>query len=95
MCYLQLSLWNVPAVVIVGNTLAMEVREAFYTPAHYLGFWSARLRRRDVEEAEAREAMQSLVTIPAFEVDSLQTSSPVSDLPVSSTGALQQFDFGF
>jgi type I restriction-modification system DNA methylase subunit len=38
-CYLQLSLWHVPAVVIVGNTLAMEVREAFYTPAHYLEFW--------------------------------------------------------
>jgi type I restriction-modification system DNA methylase subunit len=45
MCYVQLSLWNVPAVVIVGDTLEDEVREAFYTPAHYLGFWSLRLKR--------------------------------------------------
>ena len=85
MCYLQLSLWNVPAVVIVGNTLAMEVREAFYTPAHYLGFWGARLRRRDDEDerVDAREDLQSLVTMP------------VSDMPTRPAGALQQFDFGF
>lgn len=95
MCYVQLSLWNVPAVVIVGNTLAMEVREAFYTPAHYLGFWGARLRRRDDEEVDAREDVQSLVTMPVFEVDSPQTLSPVSDMPTRPSRALQQFDFGF
>jgi type I restriction-modification system DNA methylase subunit len=45
MCFIQLALWNVPAAVIVGDTLADEVREVFYTPAHYLGFWSQRLKR--------------------------------------------------
>ena len=45
MCFIQLSLWNVPAVVIVGDTLADEVRDVFYTPAHYLGFWNLRLKR--------------------------------------------------
>jgi hypothetical protein len=49
MCYVQLALWNIPGVVIVGNTLAMEVREAFYTPAHWLGFWDAKLKRRERE----------------------------------------------
>lgn len=38
MCYLQLSLWSIPVMVIVGNTLAMEAREVFYTPAHRLRF---------------------------------------------------------
>lgn len=51
MCYLQLSLWNIPAVVIVGNTLAMEVRETFYTPAHHLGMWDYRLQCRDMDDA--------------------------------------------
>jgi hypothetical protein len=51
MCYLQLSLWHVPGVVIVGNTLAVEAREVFYTPAHHLGCWSSRLAIRRAEEA--------------------------------------------
>ena len=59
MCFIQLSLWNIPAVVIVGDTLANEVRECFYTPAHYLGFWEYRLARadrRDPQSAEPEEA---------------------------------------
>jgi hypothetical protein len=40
MCLVQLSLWNIPGVVIVGDTLGNEVREWFYTPAHHLeGLW--------------------------------------------------------
>jgi hypothetical protein len=45
MAYVQLSLLHVPAVVIVGNTLTLEQRDAFYTPAHMLGFWGGKLRR--------------------------------------------------
>lgn len=61
MCYLQLSLWHVPGVVIVGNTLAMESREVWYTPAHHLGFWAVKLRRRETE----RDALQLLQGNPA------------------------------
>jgi len=43
MCYVQLGLWNVPAQVIVGNSLTLETREVFYTPAHYMGAWDMRL----------------------------------------------------
>lgn len=45
MAYLQLSLLQVPAIVVVGNTLTLEEREHWYTPAHILGFWENRLRR--------------------------------------------------
>jgi len=45
MCYIQLSLWNVPAEVIVGNTLSWEIREVWYTPAHHLHLWKYRLTR--------------------------------------------------
>jgi len=44
MCYLQLSLWNVPAQVIVGNALSNEIREVFYTPAYYMFGWDTKLR---------------------------------------------------
>jgi type I restriction-modification system DNA methylase subunit len=47
MCYTQLSLWNVPAEIIVGNTLSWDIREVWYTPAHHLGGWKHRLKRRD------------------------------------------------
>jgi len=50
MCYLQLTLWNVPAQVVVGNALTLEVRETFYTPAHYLFNWTDKLNRRDAEK---------------------------------------------
>jgi hypothetical protein len=46
MCYVQLSLWHIPAVVIVGNSIARTERERFYTPAHHLGCWSVKLKQR-------------------------------------------------
>nr|WP_298165256.1 N-6 DNA methylase [uncultured Pseudomonas sp.] len=45
MAYLQFSLLHIPAVVILGNTLALEEREHWYTPAHFLGMWPQKLRR--------------------------------------------------
>lgn len=50
MCYIQLTLWNVPAQVIVGNTLTWEHREIWYTPAHHLGFWANKLKREEGAE---------------------------------------------
>lgn len=50
MCYLQLSLWHIPAEVIIGNTLTLEFREAYYTPSYYLGDWKTRLRIRRFTE---------------------------------------------
>ena len=44
MAYIQLTLWNVPAEVIVGNALSMELRERWLNPAHHLYDWDTRLR---------------------------------------------------
>ena len=46
MTYLQLSLMHIPAVVILGNTLALEQREVWYTPAHIMGGWWRKLKQR-------------------------------------------------
>jgi hypothetical protein len=45
MAYLQFSLLHIPAVVILGNTLTLEEREHWYTPAHILGLWGTKLHR--------------------------------------------------
>lgn len=47
MTYIQLSLLHVPAVVLYGDTLTMEVRDAWYTPAHILGGWGRKLLSRE------------------------------------------------
>lgn len=56
MCLIQLSLWNIPAVVIVGDTLANEVRECFYTPAHHLVACEWRLDRGKPAQEQAQSA---------------------------------------
>ncbi len=58
MCYIQLSLWNIPAQIIVGNTLSLEFREQFYTPAYYLFNWNYKLRKRNKELAEKKEKIK-------------------------------------
>ena len=51
MAYIQFTLMHIPAVVIVGNSLSMEMHEYWYTPAHILGGWTAKLARADAEDA--------------------------------------------
>ncbi|WP_411839647.1 N-6 DNA methylase [Paracoccus sp. ME4] len=33
MCYIQLTLWNIPAELVVGNAITLEVREIWRTPS--------------------------------------------------------------
>ncbi|KAG1244373.1 hypothetical protein G6F65_021842 [Rhizopus arrhizus] len=60
MTYLLLAVLHVPAIDIHGNALSLEYWEHWFTPAHALGGWSARLRQR-----EALDAMRNLVEAPA------------------------------
>jgi len=87
MCYLQLSLWNIPAEVVVGNTLTMEIREKLYTPAHNIGGWDMRLQYRRVQEMIEHSEPQLL------EVDKVEliTEEP-KKVPIVNS---PQFDFGF
>lgn len=43
MAYIQFALLHIPAHVIVGDSLRQETREHWFTPAHILGGWSAKL----------------------------------------------------
>ncbi|MFM2287699.1 MAG: hypothetical protein RL684_842, partial [Pseudomonadota bacterium] len=54
MAYIQFSLLHIPAIVIVGNSITLETRETWYTPAHILGAWSRKLELRDAKD-RARE----------------------------------------
>lgn len=57
MTYLQLALLHIPAIVVHGNSLTMEVWGHWFTPAHVLGGWSQKLRARRSHDA-MRELMR-------------------------------------
>lgn len=96
-CYLQLSLWHIPAEVIVGNSLTMEIKEIWYTPAHHLHLWDMKLKKNDIldvcnpkEEEPAKPQTQTKA--PAHE-------QSVPSPPQMAGDTLQQkpiqYDFGF
>ncbi len=89
MCYVQLALWNVPAEVLVGNTLSLQIREVWHTPQHFLGFWEFRLRARDAEKAPGKPEKHcgdvSTMSAPP------DATKPAGELPTKPI----QFDFGF
>ena len=64
MAYVQLSLLNIPAIVVHGNALSVESWANWFTPAHILGGWGAKLLLK-----RFREAMETLVDMPAAEND--------------------------
>ncbi|MBY4898679.1 N-6 DNA methylase [Cupriavidus sp. AU9028] len=56
MTYVQLALLHIPAIVVHGNALSLESWSNWFTPAHILGGWGARLQtaraREDLTAAE-------------------------------------------
>lgn len=51
MAFIQMALAHIPAVVIHGNALSNEQHGHWYTPAHILGRWNAKLRMNQVSAA--------------------------------------------
>jgi hypothetical protein len=82
MAYLQLSLLHIPAIVVHGNALSMEVRGHWFTPAHVLGGWSSRLRARRAEDAARAPACSASGPAPdesvAVEVPDTMQVHPVA-----------------
>ena len=75
MCYLQLSLLHVPAIVVVGNSLTLEERSHWYTPAHVLGGWSRKLRDRQAV-ADLRDLLMPAQTEQRPDLDQVEPVTP-------------------
>ncbi|SOE97512.1 N-6 DNA Methylase [Burkholderia sp. D7] len=65
MAYIQLSLLHIPAVVVHGNALSLDVWGMWYTPAHVIDGWKWKLRRREAE-SQARALLDAPVTEPTL-----------------------------
>lgn len=80
MAYLHLSLLHIPAAIVLGNTLACECREVWYTPAHILGGWGYRLRLNRENPMLARASNDNEApTAPAVQAQPEQQPEPVAD----------------
>ena len=63
MAYIQLSLLHIPAVVVHGNALSLDVWGMWYTPAHVIDGWKWKLRRREAE-SQAQALLEAPVQEP-------------------------------
>lgn len=68
MTYIQLSLLHVPAYVVIGNTLTLEERRVFVTPAHVMGLWDFKLRATDVGEAVADKPVPEVAPMETLDM---------------------------
>lgn len=80
MAYVQFSLLHIPAVVILGNTIAAEVRERWCTPAHVLGFWDNKLQRGYALGSEMDGAAANDEPLPSPPVRSADITLQQGDL---------------
>jgi len=66
MCYLQLALYGIPAMVVHGNSLTLEEWSHWYTPAYIINGWGWKLRHprtavqseKVIEDAQAIDDVQ-------------------------------------
>lgn len=77
MAYLQLSLLHIPAMVVHGNSLSMEVWGQWYTPAHVMGGWKWKLRAR--EKRRLADAVEVAVDADVLERTAAQLDVEVPD----------------
>lgn len=70
MAYIQLSLLHIPAILVHGNSLSMEVHSKWYTPAYIMGGWKFRRQRE-------KQVQGQVIELKASKKDSLVKVKPV------------------
>jgi len=78
MCYLQLSLLGIPAEIIVGNALTLEVREQWFTPVHIIEGWTWRLRRTGGASPAVEKPEHLAPEVPACTTDAPAAAAPAA-----------------
>lgn len=73
MAYIQFALLHIPAVILEGNTLSLEFRDEWKTPAHFLGEWDAKFKIADqIEQMKTFLASAAApVSTPALDFEEL------------------------
>ena len=80
MCYLQLSLYGIPAVVIHGNSLTLQEWSRWYTPAYMLGGWIWRQSCGNLDKRYPEDEMLKRALDPAYAAIR-RTEALVNEIP--------------
>jgi len=82
MAYIQFTLWHIPAIVVLGDTLALTEREHWYTLAHVAGGWEQKLktarmldRMKDLLMAAPKDKADAPIIVPRASEDEEQPES--------------------
>jgi hypothetical protein len=102
MAYLQFSLLHIPAVVYCGNTLTLELHDAWYTPAHIMDGWDWRLGRADRPDNPLQEllavvekvAQLTEPPVPVVTVPEQTVPAPAAAVKAPKTKAAKQAAMG-
>ncbi len=46
MAYIQMSVYGMPALVILGDTISLQEKKVYYTPEFFIGGWKKKLEER-------------------------------------------------
>ncbi|MEI3605942.1 N-6 DNA methylase [Pseudogracilibacillus sp. SE30717A] len=92
MCYIQLSLLGIDAVVMQGDTITLKMNETWYTPMH---IWN---RIRKAKESEVNEANEKTERMYAdmkriLEMESEETAETKEPQLVGIPGQMSIFDY--
>ena len=87
MAYLQFALLHIPAIIVHGNTLSLEEYEHWYTPAHIMGGWTWKLRRREAIE----KAFEIIAAPPKAETTSIESETQPEPMMEGPGGQLKLF----
>ena len=65
MCYLQLLLYGIPAVVVHENSLTLESWSRWHTPVYVFGGWALKPRNRNNQKSKEEGSKQHELKKPA------------------------------
>lgn len=79
MAYIQLTLLHIPAILVHGNSLSMEVHSKWYTPAYIMGGWQFRRQREKETQGQVIElktsTTESVVNVEPVKIEKYEAMS--------------------
>ena len=69
MCYLQLSLYGIPAIVVHGNTLTMEEWSRWHTPVYTVHGWRWKRKRAIAPKPEGTKSIEPAKQLSLFDME--------------------------
>jgi hypothetical protein len=97
MAYIHFTLLHLPAIILHGNTITLELFDTWVTPAHIMGGWRFRLNRNGDETEHGLITLRSIqeathVAQEPAHADEVRAPSPVPRVMPAAAAIMEQLD---